>query len=258
MNQIVNVSVSNIYKNPTYQSEITNQALLGEKVEILANEKNFVFVRQADGYEGWINENQLCKLKETEVTEIIVISHFIQIFEEPDKNSIPVRDAVIGCKLDTINEKNSWVQIRLPDGQQGWSQKTNFGEFPQFNRENVVNYARQFIGYPYFWGGRSPKGFDCSGLTQMVFSLLGKGIYRDARMQQKNCKFISNDPLDAQAGDLIFFGEDKMKVDHVGIALGEGKIIHARGRVRINSCIKSQPDYSQKLEETIIAVSPVF
>ena len=79
-----------------------------------------------------------------------------------------------------------------------------------------------------------------------------------SRVQHVDIKKISDNPFDAQKGDLYFFGDDKINVDHVGIALGNGKIIHSRGMVRINSFDNKHPDFSQQLKDTLMAVSSVF
>jgi len=257
MTHFVNVSVANIYKNGTYESEIINQVLLGEQVEVHSENDFFAFIKLENECEGWVSRFQLYKNQGENENKIKVISHFIQLFENPDLKSDPVRDAVIGCELTLEKEIGDWYQIKLPDGTLGWGQKIHFGEFPPYSAKNVIALAKQFLGYPYFWGGRSPKGFDCSGLTSTVYSLLGKKIRRNSYMQFEDCKFVSDNPFDAKKGDLYFLGDDKDMVDHVGIALGEGKIIHARGRVRINSFNENQPDFDKKLFDTFIAVSSI-
>jgi len=254
----VHVSVSNVYKNYTYKSEIVNQALLGESIETLKSENDFDYVKQSDGYEGWIKNNQLSRANFKTQSIKFVSINVIQIYSEMDETSNPIRDAVIGCKLNVIDDVGDWYKIHLPDGKKGWVHKKNFGIFPKLSRSNVVKLAKQFLGYPYFWGGRSPRGFDCSGLIQTVFGLLGKQIPRDSYRQKDFSKIISTNINDAQVGDLLFFGDDKVNVDHVGIALGDNKIIHARGMVKINSLDKTAIDYDPKLDETLIAVSTVF
>lgn len=251
-------SVANIYKDPTYKCEIGSQALLGENVEVLSSENSFKLIRQHDKYEGWISEHQICEVNESKFDKYNVVSHIVNIFEKPEYSSLTIRDAVIGCKLRIMDSYENWYQIMLPDDITGWCQKSHFGEFPNFNRENIVSLAKRFLGIPYFWGGRTPKGFDCSGLIQTVFGLLGKQLRRDAVMQHEDIKKISDNPFDAQKGDLYFFGDDKINVDHVGIALGNGKIIHSRGMVKINSFDKKHPDFSQQLKDTLMAVSSVF
>ena len=98
-------------------------------------------------------------------------------------------------------------------------------------KEDIIDYAKQFIGVPYVYGGVSPKsGFDCSGFTSYVFkNQQEKAIPRVASDQQKQAKKIKF--KNAQKGDLVFFGKSKNKVTHVGIVVdSEGKnikMIHA-------------------------------
>ena len=83
------------------------------------------------------------------------------------------------------------------------------------------------------WGGRSPLGIDCSGLTQMIYRLQGIDLPRDAYEQAKvgtTLSFVD----ESESGDLAFFDDDEGKIIHVGIILEENYIIHASGKVRID------------------------
>lgn len=92
-------------------------------------------------------------------------------------------------------------------------------------RNKIVQYALQFEGNPYVWGGTSlTQGADCSGFTQSVFSDNGIYIPRTSRTQAVNGRRISLDNM--QAGDLIFY-EKNGTINHVGIYIGNGKIISA-------------------------------
>ncbi len=82
----------------------------------------------------------------------------------------------------------------------------------------IVNIAQQYIGVPYVYGGSSPSGFDCSGLTQYVFGQAGISIPRTASAQQSAASPVSN----PQPGDLVFFGYPAW---HVGIYVGNGMMI---------------------------------
>jgi cell wall-associated NlpC family hydrolase len=137
-------------------------------------------------------------------------------------------------------------------------EEMSFSEFPELTRQNIVQLVREFLGYPYFWGGRSPKGFDCSGLTQIVFSLYGISLPRDSWMQHRDALFCSDNPIEAQAGDLYFFADNGTKITHVGFALGEGRIIHARGMVRENSLIPGNDKFSEELYNSFVDVRTFF
>jgi len=82
----------------------------------------------------------------------------------------------------------------------------------------IVNIAKQYIGVPYVYGGSSPSGFDCSGLTQYVYGQAGISIPRTASAQQAAAVRVSN----PQPGDLVFFGYPAW---HVGIYAGNGMMI---------------------------------
>jgi hypothetical protein len=99
-------------------------------------------------------------------------------------------------------------------------------------REEIVRTAGRYVGVPYRWGGESPKtGFDCSGLTMVVYRLNGLNLPRSSRQQWKAGRQIDRSRL--QKGDLVFFatGGGK-KVSHVGIYTGGNEFLHAPGRGR--------------------------
>ena len=93
------------------------------------------------------------------------------------------------------------------------------------NGQYIVDYAMQFVGNPYVWGGTSlTDGADCSGFTQSVYGNLGIDINRVASDQASGG--ISVDLSDIQAGDLLFYS-DGDAISHVAIYAGNGEIIHA-------------------------------
>lgn len=105
---------------------------------------------------------------------------------------------------------------------------------PQLGAPNsaVVAFARQFVGVVWYqWGGTTPAGFDCSGLTMYSYRhAVGKNIPRTSRQQFKHGTFIPPDRKDLlQPGDLLFFGynADPTRVHHVAIYSGNGMMIHA-------------------------------
>ncbi len=250
----INVSVSSHYGEPSYASEVTSQGILGEWVEILEHRSPFTRIRQADGYESWISTDQVHQGGVTAGTDRMAKTHFVRIHKEPSLFSEGVRDAVIGCTLTVVAEEEDWYMIALPDGSRGWAEKKHFGLFPGFSVENVITLAREFLGYQYTWGGRSPKGFDCSGFVQTVFHLLGVPLPRDAWQQQQHNQF-STDYRRAEPADLLFFGKTVDHVTHVAISLGDDRFIHASGWVRINSLKETDGDFSDHHLRTFISVN---
>ncbi len=253
----INVSVANLYKEPIYQSEILTQGLLCENVDILEHENEFIRICQTDGYESWISSYQISEQLCTTGKQVVVRKHFLTIYKDK-KMSHPLKDAVIGCHLIAVDEDETFYRIFLPTGELGWAKKKYFGTFPDFSADAVINLAREFLGYQYFWGGKTPKGFDCSGFVQSVFSLLGKQISRDAGMQAKEGFHLSNTWHGAHASDLLFFGSSKDEISHVGISLGNNKFIHALGWVRINSLSEADSEFSRKHVKTFIHTQQIM
>lgn len=91
--------------------------------------------------------------------------------------------------------------------------------------QRSVETAAQYLGVPYVYGGRSPSGFDCSGLTSYVYQQLGVSIPRTARAQA--AAGVSVAKTDLMPGDLVFFNTTGGGISHVGIYAGNGSFIHA-------------------------------
>lgn len=103
--------------------------------------------------------------------------------------------------------------------------------------EAIVNYAKQFLGNPYVYGGNSlTNGVDCSGFTSQVMKHFGISLHRSSSAQYANNGY-SVARGNEQPGDLIFYGYDG-HVSHVAIYIGGGQIIHANDE-RTGICISS-------------------
>lgn len=94
-------------------------------------------------------------------------------------------------------------------------------------RVSLCDYAKQFIGTPYKWGGNDLyKGIDCSGYVKKIYAKFGYTTPRVSRDMAKTYKSISL--ADARPGDLIFYGKVSTNyINHVGIYLGNGQVIHS-------------------------------
>ena len=96
------------------------------------------------------------------------------------------------------------------------------------NTDLVCDLAQSFIGLDYVWGGSTPKGFDCSGLTQYCYRQIGVKIPRKAIAQSLTGQKVPLNKL--EKGDLLFFKIDSKAVTHVGMHIGDNKFVHAPGR----------------------------
>ena len=96
-------------------------------------------------------------------------------------------------------------------------------------RSQIVNYALQFVGNPYVWGGTSlTKGADCSGFTMKVMEKFGVSLPHYSGSQAQMGKAVSSSEM--RPGDLIFYANSRGVVNHVAMYIGNGQIVHAASR----------------------------
>jgi cell wall-associated NlpC family hydrolase len=112
-------------------------------------------------------------------------------------------------------------------------------------RREIVTRAHSFLGMPYKWGGYTAEdGFDCSGLTMAVYSLVGLDLPRTSRAQFRTGSPVSKENL--EMGDLVFFlGQNRNRISHVGIYAGDGNFIHAPGENKIIRVDSLSDEYFQ-------------
>ena len=104
-------------------------------------------------------------------------------------------------------------------------------------RSRIANYALQFVGNPYVWGGTSlTNGADCSGFVQSVMRNFGISLPRTSRAQSQVGEAINSSEM--QPGDLIFYANSRGTVNHVAMYIGNGQVVHAssaRTGIRISN-----------------------
>lgn len=109
-------------------------------------------------------------------------------------------------------------------------------------RASMVEYAKQFLGNPYVWGGTSlTNGADCSGFTMRIYEHFGYSIPRTSSAQSSHFTGISSS--DAKPGDLFFYGSNG-RVNHVAMYIGGGQVIHAsteRTGIKISNAFYRTP-----------------
>lgn len=108
-----------------------------------------------------------------------------------------------------------------------------------YDGEGILELARKYLGVPYRFGGQSPEGFDCSGLTGYVYNKAGHKLPRDAGDQFRAMKPVKV----PRVGDLVFFKIDGKKVSHVGIYAGNLRFLHAPSTGKTVSFADMRIDY---------------
>ena len=144
----------------------------------------------------------------------------------------------ITTKAGTVGYVSSEYMVTCKDsaGSRGDGPVASSVSYSSSLGQQIVDYAKQYLGVPYVYGGNGPNSFDCSGFTTYVYRHFGYTLNRTASGQLSNGVSVSKSEL--QPGDLVFFKDGGSKpVSHVGIYIGGGQFIHASTstyEVRIN------------------------
>ncbi len=261
---VVRVSVAQMRSEPRYTSELVTQVLMGTPLRILKRERGWFYVQSPDNYLGWMSAGLLQQMDSLrfqnwqDSEKVIVTDLYGVVYEEPSTQSLPVSDVSAGNRLRNTGQDGEWISVGLPDGRTGYIRSDHVQWYAQWREtreltgENIARTAKMFIGVPYLWGGTSAKGFDCSGLTKLVYWLNGMDLSRDASQQILMGEHV--DPgtrfSNLEVGDLLFFGraatsDTPERIVHVGIYLGGREFIHASYLVRINSLDPEAPNFDR-------------
>lgn len=227
---ICNLSIAPLRAEESDRSEMTSQVLFGETFKIIEKQKEWSKICLTfDKYEGFIDNKQY-----VEITEDL----FFKLKEN--------KQYLSGEMIDFItNNKNELTTISLGSnlpfynaGKLQINAETYIYEgtllSEKKSKNEITQIAFNYLNTPFLWGGKTPFGIDCSGFTQMVYKLCGHSLLRDAKQQATQGEVLSFIE-ESEAGDLAFFDNEEGEIIHVGIILNDYHIIHAHGKVRIDT-----------------------
>ena len=268
---VVDLSVAHLREAPDYTAEMGTEVLMGAAVKVLERRDYWRKVLCDDGYTAWVNA---LALKEMDIEEmkayeaspkLVCISEYATVHSAPKKSSPMVSDLVRGdVLLVGMAARSGSGYVSTVSGRSGWVQKSALMKLEDWKASQrctgdaVADEALRHLGIPYLWGGASPKGFDCSGLSSFCFRMNGRILPRNASAQARLGSAVDTSGIRSgncsalKRGDLIFFGNpETSKVSHVGIYIGEGRMVHASQLVRINSLIDSRPDCYENMHRLL-------
>ncbi len=231
---ISNLSIIPVRIEPSERSEMLTQILFGEHFELREQIMGWTNVKlEFDGCEGWVDSKMITPIHERtkrkiESSAMAVTSDIITIVPvNEEQNLMLVAGSTLPVWRPYLKQFSVTRDTYLAAGEVVYGNLKN-------PRQIAITQALKYFNAPYLWGGRTPFGVDCSGLTQIIYKMIGIKIPRDASEQVKIGRALSFVD-EAEPGDLAFFDDDEGKIVHVGIMWKRNKIIHASGQVRIDN-----------------------
>jgi cell wall-associated NlpC family hydrolase/N-acetylmuramoyl-L-alanine amidase len=260
---IVKAPMALNWGSPAEGDDVQTQLLLGEWLFLLDETPDgaYLLAHGGDGYVGWVRSDSVLRVGEKEFNEwvnapaaIVTREHVTNGFRVPAGASLPLANPADAGRR--ARPDGGAVRLRLPAAVVA----TGSGAEIDIPAEDlrlpaaepagvaVVRAAMPLMTVPYVFGGRSPIGIDCSGLTGVSYAAAGLTLPRDARQQILVGKLVAT-PWNTgalQAGDLLFFCDKTGRVIHTAISLGGGGFIHASPpEVQVNSLDLEDPLYSE-------------
>ncbi|RHP29469.1 C40 family peptidase [Lachnotalea sp. AF33-28] len=249
---IANVnSYLNVRKEPKKNGEIIGKMIRFSGCEILEDAGDWYKIKSGP-VTGYVSKEyiltgedaELIAVQEARLRAIVTTESNLNVRKEPSADSKKITKITTDERYDVLNQVNGWIEISLEGNDDGKDMSSGFisadyaevkyalieaYEFSPVTsssslRNSVVNYALQFLGNRYVWGGTSlTKGADCSGFTMSVYKNFGISLTHSSRAQANQGKKISSSEM--KPGDLIFYGSGR--INHVAMYIGNGQIVHA-------------------------------
>ncbi len=204
---------------------------------------------QSGEVDGYVSVEYLltgpdAKKRAEELVRTVVIANTdgLNVRDQANTESAVMTQVLKGEELDFVEDLGDWIEVSL-DGEEKYvaaeyvtvEEKLDtaitmtellYGQGVSDVRVDLVEYAKQFLGNPYVWGGTSlTKGADCSGFVLSVFKKYGVRLSHSSRAQANEGTKIS--ASDLLPGDLVFYSNSSGTINHVAIYIGGGQVIHA-------------------------------
>lgn len=237
----------NVRKEPGTEAEVVGKMPNNAGCEIIEEDGEWTKIKSGK-VEGYVKseyllsgDEALTKAAEVKQTIATVNTTTLYVREEPNTDCKIITSMPIGEELEVVETLEGWVKINV-DSDEGYVSsdyvdisvelpkaqtmtEVRYGQGVSDVRVSLVQYATQFVGNPYVWGGTSlTRGADCSGFVLSVFANYGISLPHSSRAQANCGTRISSS--EARPGDLFFYGNGS-SINHVAIYIGNGQVVHA-------------------------------
>ena len=271
---VVAAPITDVRRDPDPTTELVTQALLGTPAAALARDASGAWtqVRLPD-YAGWVATAALAPEPQPTVaadpTRYRRVGAVTATLQVTNPDGAAERWTVFAGTLLQPAEPptGETVIVHLPDGRSGVIAGAALTPLLEYQGRRgdiaaVLATARQFLTTPYLWGGMSVHGIDCSGFVQTIYRVHGYTMPRDADMQFAALPTAVERGA-WQPGDLLFFGPSAADITHVGMFVGDDRVIHATAKssppsVLIQSLDPAAADYSARLAGTYVGARRVI
>lgn len=263
---LVRASAAPILAGPMVSDPIVSQTVFGHRLAVLRQRGRWLQCRSADGYIGWVHRGYVHRVSQVEASEWEMGTGGEQCFS---LGAVLMGDREVLAQLPWGSRvvRDPDGSGRTPDGSRGVIDGEIVAatalpqRFPAMG-ERVVETAMRWIGAPYFWGGITPAGVDCSGLVQASFRTHGVELPRDSDQQARVGEEFDPGPDfgAARPGDLLFFAEDRDRITHVTLSAGGSRIVHSslgNGGVRCNDLL-GEMGFEQELRRLFVTARRVL
>ena len=212
-------TITSVRRAPSLDAMQLTQALMGETARVFEVANGWAWVQlEHDGYVGYVDANALSGDISPPTHRVAVPSTLI--YPNPSLKSQPAVAITLNSQVAVVGSQDSFSQ--LSDGRFVFSGHL---ELVGTWAIGYVAMAEMFRHVPYYWGGKSVHGVDCSGLVQLALEACGIPARRDSDMQEETLgkPVLANDLNGLQRGDLVFWD------GHVGIMTDSATLLHANG-----------------------------
>ena len=265
-----NLGISNVSDNLNIRAIAAEDGRLVGKLpkdaacEVIDMDDTWAHIQSGE-VDGYVSRDYLLtgvpakfRAEELAVTVATVTTDSLKVRAEANTDSEVITLVPRGEELEVSAVEGDWVKVFLDDDEVYVSgeyvevsaelgtaitmSELLYGQGISDVRVDICQYAKEFLGNPYVWGGTSlTKGADCSGFVLSVFKKYGVTLPHSSRAQA-NCGTTIK-VSEAKPGDLIFYGKGKT-INHVAIYIGGGQVIHAsnpRTGIRISKVSYRSP-----------------